>query len=620
MSLRKERIHACGVSNIDFRSKRETDNLLLYEPWTIPKEFGTMGTYGYYPSYTEIKKMFSVSQNLNKLKDIVHYSPDPKSYPGCLYYRKKNIIPNTMTEFNVTKVSQLDESYIGKDKFIGDSMMIGDIVHYRKERKKKRRDWLEQRRLEKERLREKIEKDKKDKNKEAIAETQLVNIEAEETLESKVDIKKLQEIRLALRRRYANRTNFRKIFKEWDHSIAGEISVYDVHDMINAFSIPINFNETRALIASSNKRGTETLNMEEFMHLIFNDNQQLKVDLSKIKFKDEKLYEEGAQVENLKKNMTMNILEAFKTDDLNYIKQHLHTRIPMFNNFMKILEVNGENLTKEQLTKVLENFHMPERYTRPNLINAIYETYLTDDKTLFDTKKFIKDCLISEENNFSNFRNKMIELLAKKVENTSKEVKSIEETLKAEKNKRIIINEGYAEGIRLKKLKLQKEQEEIEKNLKEVINPQPNTAFINKVYKEHYKNFQTLNEVEDNFSSKPSILRNFQGKTRFSGNPPHKDTFYLISQDKLGSSFIDEKERFNVRGNQNELVLKEKEQLRLRQLEKLKRIRYYHDKHNEDAHGKMNLCDNEDTRRMIGKTNRLFKYELSNKENNDLVE
>ena len=78
-------------------------------------------------------------------------------------------------------------------------------------------------------MKESINKDKRDKNKEAIQETQLVNIEAEETLEGKVDIKKLQEIRLALRRRYANRTNFRKIVKEWDHSIAGEISVYDAH-------------------------------------------------------------------------------------------------------------------------------------------------------------------------------------------------------------------------------------------------------------------------------------------------------------------------------------------------------------------------------------------------------
>ena len=78
--------------------------------------------------------------------------------------------------------------------------------------------------------------------------------------------------------------------------------------MINNLSIPINYNETRALIASSNTRGTETLNLEEFMHLIFSDNPALDVDLTKLKFKDEKLYTEGAQVENLKKNMKMNIM------------------------------------------------------------------------------------------------------------------------------------------------------------------------------------------------------------------------------------------------------------------------------------------------------------------------
>ena len=47
-----------------------------------------------------------------------------------------------------------------------------------------------------------------------------------------------------------------------------EITVFDAHKMINSFSIPINYNETRALIASSNKRGTESLNLEEFIHLI----------------------------------------------------------------------------------------------------------------------------------------------------------------------------------------------------------------------------------------------------------------------------------------------------------------------------------------------------------------
>jgi len=52
--------------------------------------------------------------------------------------------------------------------------------------------------------------------------------------------------------------------------------------MINKLSIPINIDETRALISSSNKRGTETLDLQEFLHLIFNDNDELNLKVSKI--------------------------------------------------------------------------------------------------------------------------------------------------------------------------------------------------------------------------------------------------------------------------------------------------------------------------------------------------
>lgn len=105
---------------------------------------------------------------------------------------------------------------------------------------------------------------------------------------------KLKEIRLALRRRYAPRTNYRKIFKEWDTGNLGEISVYDAHNMINKLSIPINIDETRALVSSSNTRGTESLDMQEFMHLIFNDNEELNLKVknisSNLKKQNKKIY------------------------------------------------------------------------------------------------------------------------------------------------------------------------------------------------------------------------------------------------------------------------------------------------------------------------------------------
>lgn len=120
-------------------------------------------------------------------------------------------------------------------------------------------------------------------------ETQLHKLNAEKTLENRVNIEKLQEIRLCLRRRYASRNNIRKIFKDWDKENKGEISVYDAYKMINDLSIPINIDETRALISSSNKRKSENLNVEEFMHLIFNDNDELNLRLKHINSKLNKI-------------------------------------------------------------------------------------------------------------------------------------------------------------------------------------------------------------------------------------------------------------------------------------------------------------------------------------------
>jgi hypothetical protein len=50
-----------------------------------------------------------------------------------------------------------------------------------------------------------------------------------ETLEGKVDLAKVKDIRRALRRRYATRSNFQKIFSQWDKESKGHIGVKDIH-------------------------------------------------------------------------------------------------------------------------------------------------------------------------------------------------------------------------------------------------------------------------------------------------------------------------------------------------------------------------------------------------------
>lgn len=126
--------------------------------------------------------------------------------------------------------------------------------------------------------------DKLEKHEKALQETQLVKVKNKETLEGKVDIQKVKEIRRAIRRRYGNRTNFHKIFNSWDRHHKGYIDLSDLHYMVNKLGIKINAPETKVLLASHDLSGNKKLMMDEFLNLIFSPDDNMNVDLSKIPF------------------------------------------------------------------------------------------------------------------------------------------------------------------------------------------------------------------------------------------------------------------------------------------------------------------------------------------------
>ena len=621
MSLKLQRMHRCGYTNLDFRSKGDFESLKLYEPWKIPKEFGTMGKSFYYPSYSEAKKIFSVSKSLNKLKNIVQGSPDPKAYPGALYYKKNNIKPNIIQEFRVERVAELDESALGKDKYIGESMMIADINKYRKERKHKKFD-LKEKFEEKKELIHKIEKEKDLKNKEATQETQLVKINAKETLDNKIDLKKVQEIRLALRRRYANRTDIRKIFKEWDLNAVGEITLYSAHDMINRLNIPINYNETRALIASSNTRGTESLNLEEFMHLIFSDNEALKVDLNKLEFKDEKLFSEGVESENVKTNLQKSLVEMNKNNDILTIKQQLHSRTSILNLAALNNNINKDKCTKEQFIFLMQTLKFPEKYYRDILMDTLFKSYINPDNETMNLNKLCEECLnMKEENNFSDFKDRILTNFKTKIETQEKSVAETVIDLKKEKEDRKELVNYLKKQIEDKK-EMEKKIKEIEDlKEKEVLNPQPSTAFINKVYKDHRLMYEKLNKAEQTFVASQNIGLMDQYKTRFNGNPKHKNTFYIVSQDPRGSSYIDEKNRFNISSNNlTDFIKNDKEKKRLKELAKLNTIRKYENMRKEACKTMEKIFEQKNLASLNKRSERKFQYELLNKQRNEFVE
>ena len=613
MSLRKERSHMSGISNIDFRSKFDNENIEFFSPWLKSPNFGTMNTYNFKLSFTDHKKLFNPTFNLNQQKYLNSEIQNPKIYKSAQFYKNHHIKPLTKSLFTNERIANLDESYKGKELFIGDSMMISDITKQRKERKKRRFNDRENK-IKKIQQQENIIKDKTEKNKEAFQETQLVKIEAKNTLEGKVDIKKLKEIRLALRRRYASRTDFRKIFKEWARSMGSEITVYDAHKMINNFSIPINFNETRALIASSNQRETDSLNLKEFFHLIFGDNDALEVDLKKMEFKDESVFDDGEKVEDLKKNMKMNIIKMNQTDDLNYIEKFLKTKKPAFINNLKLLGFEGDKIDFDLFKKTFKKFNLPERYLNDEILHAIFDQF-KDENNLMKYNEFLDKCVKkTEKNDFFNFQDKYINFIQNKIEKTEKikENQKQKEIIEKEIKNKHFLNNFFLQQIEEKK-KLNNFNTEPNDSYSHM---QPSTNFINNIFKNHNEHFEKLNEIEKSFSPLPSLIKEMKGKTRFGANKIH-NSMNVVQPNEKSALFIDEKKRFD---NVDKLVENERYFKFEREKANINKRKNVNKLINEQIEFYRDLEHLKDSNKQFTRTKNLYDYEVQNRLNNFIIE
>ena len=93
---------------------------------------------------------------------------------------------------------------------------------------------------------------------------------------------KLKRIRQMLRRRYTNKQNVMKVYHEWDRSGKGYVDERDLHQMVNSLGIELNKDEARVLLASADHNADAKLKIEEFKDLLFNQNNNLNVDLGRL--------------------------------------------------------------------------------------------------------------------------------------------------------------------------------------------------------------------------------------------------------------------------------------------------------------------------------------------------
>ena len=640
MSLRRPRSHTIGISNIDFRSKKDEQNLRIFEPWQVPKDLGTMGYKNYQNPRKIRKELFSPTERINTYKDIVNDYPDPRFYTTAKFYKDNNMNVKTKSFLNTERASNLEEIIKGKEPFIGDGMGISDIVRKRKGKKDRKLQIEVDYNLLDEQKRqinktENLANEKKKINKNAILETQITKIDTKVTDNNLVNMNKIIELRQALRRRYGNRKKPNKIFQQWAKTFPNKITVYDAYKMINSLNIPINYNETRALIASGSNQGNEFLNVEEFSNLIFNNNED-SYEIPLIEHaKINNILSEKEQ-NNLNNKIKDNNKEINDKVNLNILKDYLSQRtITFIKNLKEIsrdkyLFTNIENNDKINMTKnnnkcnfdkflqAVLSLNPPELFSKEKYIKLLFNEY-KDKNDLIDIKNFVN---ILFENNSKEYMTKLKDNLSNKFKDEIEEKKnSLINYVLENKNKKLLIYQKKYDldnQLLIKKDNELKQKRENEKITTEINSTVPSTLWIHHIYDKRNEHFNILNRVEHSFSAKPSIKQNsLKGNTRFGSNPIWRNTSEILIGDKFSSTYINEKDRFNLDRDvakddkiKNEKIKKGREY----------RIKTAIQKFEENNYIKQFLKEEKDKYSQLEKSKRKYNYEELFKKKNFVIE
>ena len=638
MSLRRARSHRVGISNIDFRSKKDEENLRIFEPWQAPKELGTMGYKKYINPMKIAKNLFAPTEKINTFKDIVNDYPDPRYYTTAQFYKNNNIKINTKSFRNIERAANLEESYKGKDVFNGDSMNVAEIMRQRKGKSIDEKNVVNKLTSfgpeeQKQRLKkvEKLSKDKKRINKNVIQETQLVRMNIPHTMDNIINIKKIKEVRQALRRRYGNRRNINKIFQQWARTFPNKITVYDAYKMINSLSIPINYNETKAFIASGSNFGNEYLNIEEFSNLIFSESENF--DIGPYKISSEKNCFDEKEESNLINKITENNKDIRDEKNIAILKDFISQRIITLNKNMKELNkekysfldnenndinINLNKCTYDKFLKGILSLNPSETFCKEEYIKHIFNEH-KDKDNLIDMRLF---CEKVYEKNSKEYLTKLKDNLTdiSKVQLNQKK-ETLKKYVSENKNKKHLIYEkkfDLDEQILIKKNALEKEKIEEQKQLTEINSTVPSTKWIHHVYDNRKEHYNILNRAEHALSAKPNLKHNiFRGNTRFGANPPWKNTAEILIGDKNAATYINEKDRFNLDRDIGKDDKIRKEQTRIG---RQNRIRTAIQKFEQNNYMKEFLKDEKEMYSDLKKCNRQIDYEELFKNRNFIIE
>ena len=636
MSLRRTRSHKVGVSNIDFITKGEIDNLKIYKPWKAPKDLGTMGYKNYRNPRPIFKSLFEPTEKINTFKDLVNDYPDPRYYTTAQFYKKNNILLNTKTFLNNEKASNLEETFKGKDVFNGDSMNVAEIMNSRKGKIFDKKNLvkknlnkepfsIEDNKIQEEKM-ENLKKDKEKLNKNAIQETQLVKINTFIEKDNEINLKKIEEIRQTLRRRYGNRKNINKIFQQWARTFPNKITIYDAYKMINSLSFPINYNETKAFIASGSNFGNEYLNIEEFSNLIY--------EPTSMNWGEKKFNYEEKDLNMIGNNIILNNKTEIEGRNFDKLKNFIAQRILVLNKNMKELSKEKYSFKEGNVNKNESNLNLvdfdkfkkgilslkpSDNFNKEEYIQKLFNEY-KGKNDLVDMRYFCENIYEKTKNEFmSQMKDKTIEI--------NKEQYIIK------KNKlQNYINENkdrvkpliFQKKIDLDKQLFEKnasliERKKEEKKIQDQVNCTiPSTSWLHHIYDNRKEHYNKLNRAEHALSAKPTFKQNnLIRNTRFGAVPQWRKTSEILIGDETCGTYINEKDRFNI---DRDIAKDDKKMKNMLALGRQNRIKTAIQKYEDNRFMKIYLQEEKDIYSNMEKSKKLSIYDERSKNMNFIIE
>ena len=636
MSLRRTRSHKVGVSNIDFITKGEIDNLKIYKPWKAPKDLGTMGYKNYRNPRPIFKSLFEPTEKINTFKDLVNDYPDPRYYTTAQFYKKNNILLNTKTFLNNEKASNLEETFKGKDVFNGDSMNVAEIMNSRKGKIFDKKNLvkknlnkepfsIEDNKIQEEKM-ENLKKDKEKLNKNAIQETQLVKINTFIEKDNEINLKKIEEIRQTLRRRYGNRKNINKIFQQWARTFPNKITIYDAYKMINSLSIPINYNETKVFIASGSNFGNEYLNIEEFSNLIY--------EPTSMNWGEKKFNYEEKDLNTIGNNIILNNKTEIEGRNFDKLKNFIAQRILVLNKNMKELSKEKYSFKEGNVNKNESNLNLvdfdkfkkgilslkpSDNFNKEEYIQKLFNEY-KGKNDLVDMRYFCENIYEKTKNEFmSQMKDKTIEINKEqyiikknKLQNYINENKDRVKPLVFQK--KIDLDKQLFEKNAML-LERKKEEKKIQDQVNCTI---PSTSWLHHIYDNRKEHYNKLNRAEHALSAKPTFKQNnLIRNTRFGAVPQWRKTSEILIGDETCGTYINEKDRFNI---DRDVAKDDKKMKNMLALGRQNRIKTAIQKYEDNRFMKIYLQEEKDIYSNMEKSKKLSIYDERSKNMNFIIE